>query len=102
MYVGCRAFTPSPAYVNFLVCCKEVHHNLVVVLITLIIFVSVLSCHRGPPCTVGVVQCDRPPCPDGAMIDLHVTVQQVEDYIPLVSEAGSHTNNPAIVNVGDG
>jgi hypothetical protein len=38
---------------------------------------------------------------DGA-IDLHVSVQQVEEYIPLVPEAGSHAHVPAIANVGNG
>jgi hypothetical protein len=36
------------------------------------------------------------------LIKLHVAAQQVKDYIPLVSEAGSHANVPAIANVGDG
>jgi hypothetical protein len=36
------------------------------------------------------------------MINLQVSVQQVKDYIPLVSKAGSHANNPTIVNVGNG
>jgi hypothetical protein len=68
----------------------------------LIIFALILSRCGGPPCVVGIVQCPRPPCRDGAMIYLHVAAQQIKDYIPLVSEAGSRANVPAIVNVGDG
>ncbi len=50
---------------------------------------------------VGVVQHNSPFCQDGAMINFHVAAQQVEEYIPLVSEAGSRVNIPAIANVGN-
>jgi hypothetical protein len=102
VYVRHRAFVASPASINFLDRREETHHDLVIVLISLIILASILSRRGGPHRAVGIVQHNRLPCQDGAIIDLHVAVQQVEDYIPLVTEAGSRANVPAIENVGNG